>query len=120
MTDPTIATVDEEPWNQFPTRPTLAERKKAHAANAPILQGARPKPPPQFVYEANGHSTGPKRCQCGARSTLTRWREIECASTDPRTKQHRESRDVREIELCNTCSNTLKGLPLGERWNWKR
>jgi hypothetical protein len=138
MTDPTLATVDEEPWNQFPRRPTLKERQKAFAETAPILHGGPARVEPtlsinervkmripiltptdhaQFVYDLHGHTTKPHTCKCGAFCGLSCWTEFEYTPKDPTARKHRRDyRITMDLELCNRCSNALRALPLGERW----
>lgn len=139
MTDPTLATVDNEPWNQFPTRQTPKERQKAFAERAPILNDQpvqretglsvverirkripfmTPKGHAEYVYDAHGHSTSPECCwHCEAKCILTCWTEFEYAPKDPVAKKHRrEYIASADLCLCNKCSNKLRGLPLGERF----
>ncbi|RTL06355.1 hypothetical protein EKK58_05235 [Candidatus Dependentiae bacterium] len=143
MADPTIATVNDEPWNQSPAeqrRAALAERRKRYMETAPIFKNfptpiesalsvgerfrrgipilARDGTRAQFVYDLSGHTTSPETCECGAKCILSSWTELEYAPKDPVAKKHlREYRVVRDVKLCNRCSNRLQSMPLGERWH---
>jgi hypothetical protein len=139
MTDPTLATVDDEPWNRSPAeqrRLALEERKRQWAANAPIFQSP-PVPidkalspgervfrglpvlapdgsPAQFVYDLTGKTTLPERCYgCAATCMLTLWTELQRQTKHKRGKAYRV---VRDVKLCNACSSALKRLPLGTQW----
>lgn len=128
MTDPTLATVDDEPWNRC--SPVRERRIAVHAARAhehrsmTPAQRARAGLPifdadgqrARFLYDVHGITTKAKKCQCGAQCTLSVWVEFEYEpkANDANAGEYRISR---ELELCNTCSNTLKALPLGQRWN---
>jgi hypothetical protein len=132
VTDPTLTTVDDEPWNKTPE-----EQRKVFDQVAPVLAIEDALSPAerafrglpvwaadgkraQFVYELSGHTTSPQFCECDARCILTSWTEKEYAPDDAVAKQYgREYRVVRDVNLCNTCSNKLKALPLGERWKTK-
>ncbi len=142
MADPTIATVNDEPWNQSPTeqrRAALAERRRRFIETAPILH-RHPTPiesalsigerfirgipiitrdgkRAQFVYDLSGYTTSPMTCECGAKCILSSWAELEYAPKDPIAKRNlREYRVVRDMALCNVCSNELKSMPLGKQW----
>jgi hypothetical protein len=141
MTDPTLSTVDDEPWNQSPKeqrKARLDARRKAFAENAPIFRNSpvrfdsalsigervirripisTPTGPARFVYDLSGHTTDPRTCECGASCLLSVWTELEHAPNDPITKrQRRDYRVVHDLYLCNTCSGKLKRLPLGDQW----
>lgn len=135
MTDPTLATVDDEPWNQSPAeqrRRALAERRKVFTQNAPVLAieaaysihqrilhgiailtatGAHA----EYVYDAISMSNEPEPCErCGATTMSARWHEFVYA---PHHASHgRKYIVVRMFYLCNRHSSALKRLPLGERW----
>lgn len=123
MKDPTIATVDDEPWNQ-PAEPTAAQVIQIKTALSPAQRafyglpvfaadGSRAK----FIYELSGHTTWTRTCECGTRTTLTLWTEKEYAPDDPVAKKYgREYRVVRDVQLCPSCSKKLQALPIGQRW----
>lgn len=140
MSDPTIATVDAEPWNQSKVRDECAKDAAAvrWAASQqsvttvspieemfsiyervlrgiPILVNGSPA---QYVYDRSGTSTQPERCyQCKAHCMLTMWHEWRYAPNDPVSLKHNRAYVVvRMMLLCNTCSNSFRALPLGAHW----
>jgi hypothetical protein len=136
MTDPTLATVDDEPWNQC-----TEERRRIREGAAKLHQIEEALTPDQrafrgmpvfssngerarFIYGRGGHTRDSERCYgCDAACVLTMWTETEYAPNDPVAKQYgREYRVVRDVMLCNVCSSELKALPLGEQWTktWRR
>jgi hypothetical protein len=136
MTDPTIATVDDEPWNQCtPERARVRNRaaqiRQIEEALTPgqrvfrgipvlALNGERA----QFVYAFGGHTSNSERCYgCDAACVLSVWTEYQYAPNDSTAKQYgREYTVLRDVTLCNTCSSELKALPLGDKWTktWSR
>lgn len=127
MKDPTIVTVDDEPWNQ-PAEPKAAQVIQIETALSPAQRafyglpvfaadGSRAR----FIYELTGYPTWKRTCWssgCGVAASLTLWTEKEYAPDDPVAKKYgREYRVVRDVMLCPSCTKKLKALPLGQRWN---
>ena len=143
MTDPTLATVDDEPWNKTAAElraEALTERRIRHgeeahkrAMSAQIrfdsalsideritrrIPITTPTGPAQYVYHAHGCTTSAECCwHCEAKCILTCWTELIYAPKDPIAKKHKCDYVVAADHLlCNTCSNKLRSQPLGERF----
>jgi len=137
VSDPTLATVDSEPWNQSPAeqrRAALKAKQKTHAENAPVLniekalsvyerirRGLPILTPDgqhaEYVYHVIGASNGPEECHgCGARCGCAFWHEWRRLPVSPKAFKYAA---VRVFYLCNTCGNRLRKMPLGAKWKGK-
>ena len=131
MSDPTLAMVDDEPWNKTPTE----QRRSLLAFKTPepvaietalsiyerVCRGmqilAKDGNHAEYVYDRSGVSTGPTSCErCDAHCICVMWHEWRWMPIAPSERKYDV---VRMFFLCNTCSSKLKGLPLGERWKGK-
>jgi hypothetical protein len=127
MSDPTLATVDDEPWNESPARkiaPVVAIEKDL-SIYARVLRGVAILTAngahANHVYDITGHGNYMQPCwHCDASGMLSMWQEWVYAPDDATAKAHGRHYAVgRTLMLCESCRSKLRALPLGERWKGK-
>jgi hypothetical protein len=121
MADPTIATVDDEPWNQkAPTSAIVIPIENGISIYERVMRGMPILTPngthAEYVYDVSGQSNGSAWCErCAAHcGGCSMWHEWVHGKT--RDDHKRFYRVVRMFFLCKSCSAKLKTLPTGERF----
>lgn len=129
--DPTLATVDSEPWNQWPAELRRADVKQtapildrcvpinnALTIRERVMRGGEILQPSGalaiFVYDIVGVGNIVTQCDnCDASCRCAAWQEWQFVQVNKLRARYAARRD---FSLCNTCSNKVRALPLGERW----
>ena len=118
MSDPTLATCDDEPWNAGspaspPAPPVPHAPSVYHCVTRRIPIYSSPGVHAPFVYDVLGVSREAYPCDdCADLAVVEAWQEWEwCPRTSELCYLPRQC-----FDLCEACGDALRALPIGQRW----